>query len=365
LDKQREKGVATGLMGWVTVLWLSLMSVPAPALITGQLEKGTPRDAAWELVEKLGYQSASCDLVLLGEEDARLAYAEFFRADCGQAQLFLKFDNKPAAQAFLPMMRLLENEPALSAAIVQPIAEFSVTREGERHYCSAYPWVAGDTLEALLDKVREPEQEAEYLAGIYYKIGQLLGEMHGASLVNADKPLAELQSYLVQRDLHRANLKITPDNSIVILDIDSFTGRQKPVSVQKVFVKDFIALVFFGGPAFFFMDEPPSLSWLTVLPPVAEAMMTAYCETLMGKDQAAACVSEMVEKIVTKLWWWRQFMKEYFKNGEEERKLEKDKQNRVDGGKTSTAVKKEEEIPTIVTKEELERRLEMVFGPLR
>jgi len=348
MDKQRGKSVTTGLMGWVAVLWLSLMSVQAPALITGQLEKGTPRDAAWELLEKLGYQSASCDLVFLGDEDARLAYAEFFRADCGQAQLFLKFDNKPAAQAFLPMMRLLENEPALSAAILQPIAEFSFTQEGEQHYCSAYPWVAGDTLEALLDKVREPEQEAEYLAGIYRKIGQLLGEMHGASLVDADKPLAELKSYFVQKDLHSGNLKITPDNRIVMLDIDSFTTLEEPVPVQEAFVGNVLAL--FVAPKLnspLFMDSPSAVAWLRVLPDAAEALLTSYCQTLVKEDKVRGCVSQIAEQVTEVV--WRKY----------NRALEESEQQK----KTQSVDEQETELA--VGKDEMACRLERVFGSLR
>ncbi len=361
MDKKRDKPVTTGLMGWVTVLGLSFMSMQAPAfdtgqmenVITGHLEEGTPHGAAHELVQKLGYaESGPCTLVLLEGENSDLAYRELFRVECGEQKLFLKFDDEPVAQAFLLEAPFFKSSPMLSASIVQPLAEFSFRREGRgldtKEYCSAYPWIPGDTLEDLLNKVRAPEREAEYLTGIYRQLGRVLGEMHSAGLVDADKPLQEMESCFLHSDLHSGNLKITPDNKIVILDIDSFTTPEEPVPVQEAFVENVLGL--FVAPKLnspLFVDSPSAVAWLRVLPDAAEALLTSYCQTLVKEDKVRGCVSQIAEQVTEVV--WRKY----------NRALEESEQQK----KTQSVDEQETELA--VGKDEMACRLERVFGSLR
>jgi len=355
VDKTRAKPARTGLVSWGALLGLSLMSMQAPALVTGHLESGSQLEAVQELVEKLGYTESgpSCLFYLLhGPGGHKWGFVALYRAECHGEKLFLKFADQPAAQAFLPAIRLLESSPLLSTSILQPIAEFSVgiqrggSRPDRQVYCSAYPWIPGDTLLDVLHKLREPEQEAEYLTGIYRQLGRLLGEMHGAGLVDADKPLEEMQSRLIHRDIGSINLKITPDNRIVILDIDSFTDPEAPLSVKlqplsvKWFaVKDFMWLVIWPEPEHnFLIDSPIVSAWLRVLPGIAEALLSSYCQALVGQDKAAACVSEIAEHAA------------WIVGGSHEANMRNARQK---------------ESQPFVSREEMARRLEMVFGPLR
>ncbi|MCY4471612.1 MAG: hypothetical protein OXC07_02160 [Kistimonas sp.] len=341
LRKTKGSLAGAGLMVWGISVGLALMSMQAPALVTGHLEAVTPRDVAYELVEKLGYtQSGPCAVIPVKKEGNRVLYGRFFRAECQGTKLFLKFHDKPVAQAFLPAISLLESSPLLSASILQPIAEFSFRREGRdpdtQWYCSAYPWVPGDTLRDVLNKMHQPEQEAEYLTGIYRQLGRLLGEMGGAGLVDADKPLEEMQSRLIHSDVHVDNLKITPDNRVVILDIDSFTGLEKPLPVQKGFFEGFLQLIVWAGDHDFFADTPRSSAWLRVLPAFAEALLTSYCQTLVGKDKATACVSQIAEMAAGQVLISHNHSRRYLP-----------------------------EVEPVVSNEEMKRRVDMVFGPLR
>ncbi|MCY4471607.1 MAG: hypothetical protein OXC07_02135 [Kistimonas sp.] len=361
MKKTTQKLAKTGLRSWGAVLGLSLMTMQAPAstLITGQLEAGTPRDAVHELIEKLGYtESGACTLVSLEEEDGKFARGVFYRAECDSEKLFLKFDSQAVAEAFRPVVSLLESSPLLSRSVLKPIAEFSFRIEGRASdpeaYCGAYPWIAGDTLEDLVAKVHEPGQEVEHLQGLYRQLGGIIGEMHRVGLVDADQPLQKMQSRLVHRDLHGGNVKVTPDNRIVIVDLDSFTAPERPQPVLEVVVEDVIELVNMVGGEVFLSNSPSVSAWLPVLSGVAEAMLTSYCQTLVGKDKTAPCVSQIAEQVPEAIemgYPWYQpvidFVWRLMGEGEEEQ------------------LDDEQWIESVASEQEIKRRLEVVLGPLR
>jgi len=375
--KTTGSSARASLVVWVVSVGLALMSMQAPALITGQLEAVTPQDAAYELVKKLGYtQSGLCALVALHEEDEKFSRGYFFKAECDGKELFLKFSIKPVAQAFLPAVSLLESSPLLSASIVQPLAEFSFWREGTdpdtKEYCSVYPWVPGDTLQDVLNKVRKPEQEAEYLTGIHRQLGSLLGEMDGAGLVDADKPLKEMQSRLIHKDVHSGNLKITPDNRIVILDIDSFIALEKPWPVQGFFLDNFLKLIIWFEGYDFFTNTPRSSAWLRVLPGFAEALLTSYCQNLLGKEKAATCTDSPLYSarlrvplafVATPLTSCCPAFAEQDKVAACVSQIAEEAAEIV--WMSHDVYLQNEEMGLVVSKEEMERRMEMVFGPLR
>ncbi|MCY4471606.1 MAG: hypothetical protein OXC07_02130 [Kistimonas sp.] len=362
MKKTTQKPAKTGLRSWGAVLGLSLMTMQAPAstLITGQLEAGTPRDVVHELVEKLGYtESGPCTLVSLEREDEKFAREVFFRAECDSEKLFLKFDSWGVAQAFRPVVSLLESSPLLSRSVLKPIAEFSFRREGRESdpedYCGAYPWIAGDTLEDLVGKVHQPEQEAEYLEGLYRQVGEVIGEMHRIGLVDADQPLPEMQSGLVHRDLHGGNVKITPDNRIVVLDIDSFVVPEKPQPVLEFVLDDVINLVVMVERNNFLTNSPRVSAWLSVLPGVAEAMLTSYCQTLVGKDKAAVCVSRIAEQLPERIEMEYQNAVNFLRERMEEGKAEG----------TEEQLDDEQWIESVASEQEIKCRLEVVLGLLR
>ncbi|MCY4471608.1 MAG: hypothetical protein OXC07_02140 [Kistimonas sp.] len=360
MDKTTQNPARKSLMSWGALLGLALMTMQAPAstLITGQLAAGTQRGAVHELVEKLGYtESGPCTVVSLNEEDKEFIKEGFFRAECDGTKLFLKFDDVPAAQAFVSTLPLLESSPLLSTSVLKPIAEFSFRREGRRRnteeYCSAYPWIAGDTLQDVMRKVHQPEQETAYLTDLYRQLGEIIGEMHAIGLVDADQPLQDMQTRLLHKDMHSRNVKITPDNRIAIIDIDSFTAPEQPQPVLAFAVDNFNALVLLADREGFLFSSPTNDAWLPVLPGFGEAMLTAYCQTLVGQDEAAACVSQIAEKVAERVETAHKSVTEYITTA----------MAKVKEGEEPPLDKKQ--VDAFVNEQEMYRRLDMVLGPLR
>jgi len=365
-NKRRRIPVVGGMTSWAALLGLVWMSMPVSAFTTGELEATNAVDAAFELVDKLGYtQSGTCELAALNSESNHIAKGRFFTAQCPGGRLFLKVDGQSHAEIFDAVIQLQEKMPTLSGSILQPLAEFSFRKGGgqlghliPRDYYSAYRWVEGVTLGDLLQNMHQSGFDAGRLAGLYRQLGRLVGAMHRAGLTEANKPLQQLRSRQVHSDLHPRNLMVTENDALVILDVDSFPAPGEEAFVHQAVVRDFPDFLLLRG--HFVLDSPLSETLLAMLPEVSEALLGAYCQSLLGDDKAAACMSEIRELLIEDAYRYYELVVKY------PRLFEKmaEKYPKLYGClRESGAERGRPVIPVIVDRDELDRRLDAVFGP--
>ena len=285
---------------------LSLTSLEAGAFATARLEARDREGAAAELAAKLGHATPdACQLQPMNLESRSVFGGWFFRMTCPDRSYFIKYDDESRAESFSALFNLTEHRlsPELASSILPSLGEFSFDigqrvqpgKPARQGYYSVYPWVEGVTLGELFETMSESGFDAQRLTALYQAIGSRLGSMQRAGLADASKPLHQLRSRLTHRDLHQNNIMVTPDDGIVIIDLDAFETRERPQRVMNFVSDSFPLLLFFDD---VIMDRSRSSVWLALLPDMTHSLLHSYCKALVGEQALSACRAELGDRLI-------------------------------------------------------------------
>ena len=291
--KARKPRRAAACRHGLLSLGLSLVAVQAAAFGTAPLKAEDAQGAINELVDILGHATPdSCRLEVLPLSVIRLSMEPRLKLSCPGKVLFIKHDRQSHADLFRGLSALLDRQlPAdLAAAVLQPLAEFSVG-EG-RGYYTVYPWLEGFTLGDWLWSMSQLTLDTQWLKATYRATGALLGAVHRAGLVTQGRPLMDLRTRLVHEDVYDDNLMITPDHQVVLLDTDGFADPGSPQRVGEAVTRALLPLLV---PEAVFRQKESLLAWLALLPDLVAMFREGYCEAFANDACQAVCLSELDE----------------------------------------------------------------------